>query len=910
MKLETTHEIRAVLLASLMVLSVVGGAIGAVGSVGASTELEASDGAGGTYSSLFANFTDELPEGEESGDDTLQVETAQFGETLDNNFYASVTLQGDEIQFNTDQSTDDVEAVVFNGAIEEEIRVDDISSDRVELAVEYDGSTFDDGPHGIRINNLSFDTESAENATLTWTLEESSGDSTATYDLNVTSFQTDVVATDEEGGNGASLTAGATNQTMVSDDGANNPVLQGTDASASFPDQFQATLSLEGQNVSFDEANADRVSAVSPNGDAEVVSVGSDEVVVSVSGFEPPTTTQNYDVVELQGLTYVVPADANSETLTWSVGDVDDSYTLTAERLEAGIESDHEFPRGLDGQPEGEEGISGDSDGITVTVNASGKNTDGLHDADHEFYVVIPDAHQGDLEFDRSADPEGTLSEDGSLSSSNVLVNVNDEDTLWVTLPEDFDGGETLTISGVTFNTTEIEESEIGESDFESGLEVEYEPVDARERVERSTEQDALNVTVPRVVVEGDSTAFAPGQDHYGQNGTEELTVRVEDVTGGQMAGDEDIVVSLEGDDVIKFDTSQDLIATNNIDGDGRRKVDVVSPYEIRIRGDDIFSDTSEGDYHRLEAEDGNGIKFDVADADEGSSANFTVRTSAGDAPVTQLTEAVVTVEPASIEATPDVLRAGTDTRTVEVQVLRPGGKPADTTVNAESEALEFSDSNETDGDGIATFEFAPDTNESADVVFDADVEGVDEPLDTTVDVEPPTMASDPETIPVGQESTVEVTVQALNESNGLMEGVEGKEVVATGGSIEDTDATTDKNGVATFQLKPSQEGAIDFDATVDGIEVETTSRAVEAEMVTDRETIPVGQDSTVEVTVLKGTDDGLEAVEGAEVHATGDGIENVSDTTDGDGNATFDFDPQEVGVIDLNATLEDETEL
>lgn len=641
MKDTRNHEIRTLLLVAIVTVWTVASSVGFVGSVAAQSnyDLEASDGASGDESRFLANVDDQLPEGNQSGDDTLRVEATN--ETLPKQFRGELTLPGSsDLTFNSSQNPSDVELVVIgdDGTAatadgNADIEVTSISNRQVEFEVNFEGkSPLGADPVAVEISNLTFDAGSTETVTLEWYIPYEK----TQYDLVVEDRDLDLAATDENGGDTAQLTAGANDQPMAGGQGqvdtepARNLVLQGDEEE--FPSAFEASVVVGNDDITFnDSLSRSDVSASSSNDNADVnvTRVDSDEITVSVSNFEG--SAEDAVIVELSGVTFDVPADSTGDTLEWQTLGQRDSYALEAEYLAASFDQGtYEITRGRDGEPSG---------GAAVTIGAGDRATDGFHGQDRELHVQIPSEHRDDLQFANASQPEATM-----FTTDDVDVEVENAYRLTLTnFPDDVDSGDSVTVSNITFNTTGYTPADGGSPSFESGLDLEYEPVDngGQDRVSIATDSEALAVQVPEISFEnGAPTSLEPGASSTG--GDTAIEVNITDTSGGQMASGTEIVIGLENANGLTFDTSQE--DQLRVRGASFATATDVSVYEQTIVIEmPSFASSQEGESVILEHEDGNGIRFDASEATE-ARVPLRVRTNAGDAGVTQETGTAVVV--------------------------------------------------------------------------------------------------------------------------------------------------------------------------------------------------------------------------------------------------------------------------
>ncbi|MFT4885601.1 MAG: surface glycoprotein (TIGR04207 family), partial [Natronomonas sp.] len=374
-----THELRALLLAALVALSVLAGGVAFAGTTAAEEHhgLTAGDGAGGNASTLIAGFDDQLPDGVASDDDTLRVEATN--ESFPNEFEGELRLPNSDVTFADEQA---IEITVYDemGNEIDAGEITSVSNKSVTFTVNNTEALSAD-PVAIEIRQLRFDAGDAETGILKWTVNGEN----ATHDLRVEPFEADLTATDENGGFSAAVTAGAENQTMVGANTgftggpANNLVLQGDEAE--FPSQFVATISLEGKDVDFHERNNGDITATSSSGDAFVPSdgVSATEIRVEVARFDG--TDEDATIIELDGVTFDVPPNASDADVTWEVSTKSASYGLLTDRLDANFTEAYAVPRGLDGTPQ---------NGATVEITGQKSYTSGLHDSDENITVEIP----------------------------------------------------------------------------------------------------------------------------------------------------------------------------------------------------------------------------------------------------------------------------------------------------------------------------------------------------------------------------------------------------------------------------------------------------------------------------------------------------------------------------------------
>ncbi|MFQ3319400.1 MAG: PGF-pre-PGF domain-containing protein/surface glycoprotein (TIGR04207 family) [Natronomonas sp.] len=877
------HKLRALLLASLMALSVVAGSVAFVGGAAASSyELQASDGAGGGTSTLFANFNGQLPQGVESGNDTLQVEATN--ETLPETFFGEVRLDSQsDVTFDQRQSQAEFELVVYgeDGTVDtENVTVNNFGPKTIEYQADYSGSsgplTGEEAPVGVRIRNLTFNATAPENATLEWEIDNE----VATHKITVQEFNADIEATDENGRDVALVTAGAYNQSMVGledssltgSDPARNLTLRGNESE--FPSRFKATVSLEGDGITFDGPK-EEIDVYPSNGSANITSLDDRSMVVSVSGFDGNTT--DAAIIELAGVTYNVTADANETNVVWDIRGQTDNYTLAPERLDASLQETYEFPRGRDSQPDGN---------ATLVIDGTSKLTSGFHKENGTMVVTAP---QGGLTFDASSQPDGNITYPGTLGitqSEDLNVQVTEEE-LRFDVPRDVGNEETVTVRNISFNTTGFDETQKNESaDFTAGLDVEYTPVNRLNDVNVSTGNiDELKVTVPKITIEGDEpTKLELNQND--QSGTAPIAINTTDITGGQIAAGTEVVIGIDGSNNITFNESQNL-ETGGIFSAQTKVADPIAPQEIRVQVINT-TETSEGDTIILRQENDTGIRFDAADADPGASARFTVQTNASDANVTQVTGLGVAVMGNRTLSTSTENLTVDKSKTVTVTVKDQNGTLLDG-VNVTASGSALNDKfTKTSSNGTVSFSLTPDSE--GQIEFDA--AGA---VPATIEANRANITAEPKEILANEETTVTVNVTGADGT-----GLDGVSLEASGDPLPKAASATTDNGTASFTFEPEQAGTITIDATnLSGVETTVDVTGIQL----DRSEITAGQSTNVTVTVENGSG----GIEDVNVTAFGEPLEsNETNTTDSDGQATLNLDPTRPGTITVQASGRD----
>ncbi|WP_336134007.1 PGF-pre-PGF domain-containing protein [Natronomonas amylolytica] len=887
-----THELRALLLACLVALSALAGGVAFAGTAAAEQhDLTASDGAGGNASALVAGFDDQLPDGDESDDDTLRVEATN--ESLPADFQGELRVPDSEVSFADEQA---FEVVVIGETGDERTTADDsvtvthVGNDRI--AFEVNDATLSSAPVAIEIRDLRFDAAAAETATLQWTV---AGEE-ATHDLRVEPFDAELTATDENGGLSAAVTAGAKNQTMVGaatgtpNDPADSLVLRADEDE--LPSQFVATLSLDGSGITFHDRNNGDFDVSSSSGRAVVPTGGVSPTEIRVEVYELDGNSEDAAVIQLDDVTFDVPPNASIENVTWEISGRSDTYELLPDRPAVRFASSQAVPRGLDGAP---------SDGATVEISGQDAYTTGLHDGDENITVAIPDDRRENLSFDTTAETTAAIESDDDLFGSEAAATV-EENRIVVAVDRDIDDSETVTLSNVRFDTSGFEgPADAAAADFESNLAVVTTPVDsgAFAPVETPTE-NVLTVGTPEITVEGDTTQLESGV--AATNGTADIGVRIDDTTGHQIAPGSEVVVSLDGADGIDFDTTQ----TVTVNGSLSESVDVsATENAIVVSVAEDASPTAAGDSLVIEGADGDGLRFDTTDAATGDSASFSVETNAGDVPVVQSTDAVAAVSDPGLSVDRDTL-ALADGRTVTATVVDADGQPVEgADVSVTSDALGVDTTVTTGSDGTATVTLN---------LADADAVGTIG-ISTTVDgrqlsetVETADIGTNVSRLPAGQETAVGVTIETS--ADGAQQGVDVT-ATADGFEVDDGTATTGDDGVANFTFTPDAGGNISIDATVADATLEAGVTSVPPTMTAAPDSISAGNESTVEVTV-----EALDAPDGEMATRSGVAVNAVSDQydidreaeTDEAGVATFTFNVSEnteSGHIDLSATVD-----
>ena len=630
----TNEELRAILLAGVVALALVVNVVAITGTVAAEDYgLNATDGAGGSSSFLNAEGEDQLPEGENSGTDSLTVKAEN--NSLPDQFKVNITLPADSnVTFDTGQNTSEIVSVVFGegGSPEESdnISVEEIDEKYLLLQADYSGGDQDVPAAGVNVSNVTFDTGGPENVTLTWNIRDQSAD----YTLQVGTLSTSVDATDEGGGPAAAVTAGSANESMTSPSGATDPRLDAADTSV-FPSRFNATLNVSSDGITFSNTDTSSIVPDSPYGDVTVVSVSSTSIKVSVENFDSDGTDDPDYVVQLSGVEYDVPPTADAENLTWSVLTESDIYELRPQRLDASTE-ETEYPRASDQQPDG---------GITVEIDGDGKTSDGFHAEGENMTLTIPERLRDNLSFDQSAEDQldGSV-DDGEAFNTDTPADISNftvtSNTIEFNVTYEVGNEEVVEITGVRFNTTGHDDRTTDvDANLTSGLNVTYVPVDETGDVNITTDNEGISARAPAI------NATGPGNlSTDTQNQSTGVMVNITDTTGGQMAAGEDILIELEGDSNFTFNESQSI----DVDAPGDQNFVVddtsVTNDTITLSVDGFRDDSLEGDWLNVSSESG-GLLFDTANDTNLTNASLAVTTNptnAGLENVTQTTDTVV----------------------------------------------------------------------------------------------------------------------------------------------------------------------------------------------------------------------------------------------------------------------------
>ncbi len=892
----------AIAAACLVVVSLVA-AVG-LGSVTAQSSetygLNATDGAGGNASTLLADFDRQLPEGEASGNDTLEVVAED--DSLPNVSTVTLSLPEDsDVTFDTSQPADQVHVEAFGDNVTdtEGATVSSVDPDAVEIALDYNGSAdedvlllpMDDGSYdharGVRAQNLTFNTSSPETTTVTWAVRN---DQTA-YTLRVEPFDAAMAGTDENGGQGALVTAGANNQSLVGVDGADTLILEGD--VEEFPERFSLQVSAAEITPAFADAlTADDLAASSPHGTTEVTNVNDSAIVVRVTEFSVDdeddalvsvlgNDSETSVVVELAGVTFDVPPDADAGDIVWQIRGEQTAYSVTPERLDVAIEDSASFPRGLDSQP---------PDGVTATIDAAQKDTAGFHPAGENMTLTIP---QEELQFDTSSELSGTVSTGGFLgvSDDDITEFWIEEDTVTFQVPSDIHNESTITIDGIRFNTTAYNATMGDETAaFDSGLSATYRPIDPHAPVSITTSDRPVSVTVPAVSVgDGSPAQLFAGMD--GQDGAGAVTVNVTDTAGGQMAPGSQIRIRLTGDDTITFDDRQsDRLVVEDTGADFWADIHSVTPREIVLEATEARS--TEGDVIHLVHKDGAGIRFNASAADGGDTARLVTETTAGDAPVVQDAGVAASVFEGNVSLSSDdgpvtvhrnetvvVTATDTDDDPVAGYTVTATGPPLDSTVTRT-----------TNTSGMAAL---PLTAATAGAI---EIAGATSNI-LTLSAEPAALSATPDTIVANETTPVTVTV-----ASAANEPLDDVNVEATGAGITDT-ANQTRDGEAEFEFTPQTDDPITI--TAPDLSVNTTVVVESAEMAVSHDEITVGEETNITVTLTRDGD----PVENATVTASNetDALETpVSGSTDHTGTTTLPLEPVAPGSIPLDATAPD----
>jgi len=631
MNQETRHKLRALVLATAMTVSVVGGGAAFIGGVTAAEYgLTTTDGAGGESSFLFTNTSGQLPEGAASGDDQL---TLKANDSLPETFDLTLTLdQSSDVTFNASQDPDSVNVEVFStgGSPQDgsNSSVTSISEKTVEIKAKY---KVGNGPRaGVNITGLQFDTGARENTTLTW---EVRGDK-ANYTLEVDTLPTTLEAIDDQNGDGADITAGSKDQQMIGVTSGTSPRLDAADPTE-FPSRFTATLDTADAGITFNTTDNSSVSATSPFGSATVSNVNSSQIEVEVTNFDASSGSDgdNY-IVQLDGVRYDVTPDAADQNITWNTLGKSAGYELFPERLDAEFAGSTEFARGATKQPD---------NGVGMVINATDKRTDGLHAGGDNMTVTIPTAVAG-LSFDKTADVSGEVDtgDDNPLTDNPQITNVTvKNESIEFTVPTTVDSGEEVILNGLRFNTSDFDErTATSNVSIDSELNVSYSPVNATGAVGIATANKNVTARAPNVT--------ATGPSRISTNASAEntsVTVNITDTVGGQVANGSDITIEIEGSDNVTFNQSQNIAV--DAPGDQAFFADAgaatITDRKITLPVKEN-GDSKQGDWLNISSQSG-GLTFDTTNLSTNVTLAVTT-TAASDGTgnnVTQLTNDVVT---------------------------------------------------------------------------------------------------------------------------------------------------------------------------------------------------------------------------------------------------------------------------
>ncbi|QLD91155.1 PGF-pre-PGF domain-containing protein [Natronomonas salina] len=906
-------------------------------------ELEASDGAGyedqfrdsveeqqpttepGNTSRLFEDFDGQLPEGAVSGDDTLQLE-AVGDEPLPDQFRLYLTIDGDDVAFDTDQNNladFDVKVYGSNVVMEDDelagsndIRVDQVSEDVVALSFNFeDGTSNVTTPpeaEGVRITNLTFDAAEVDDTstdTLQWSLTEIRGDRTsgsAAYNLDVVNFDPVFDFHDEFGGENGALTAGADNQRLYGAQNAADPsaneraqnVSVTVNESSEFPDRFTFNLSLsDGSGITFADKLSEEdvnVTSADENVTTDVVHLGSDRIEVAVRGFQADDGSASDLEGQLQGdadftvegLRFDATPDATTTNLTWEIGGEEDSYSIEPERLNFAVTSDEPLPRG-----------AANAGNVSVTVDNSDTQSGSFYEAGNEMQITIPEAYSDDLSFDRSAAIQSDDVENVSITENEIAFTVgqdigNDDASIvefvgdqfqnpYFDVPDEFTSGTEIELSGIQFNVSGVDETKGEDAELTSGLTFQYESgLNGGDEITVESDGTPIETLVPAVTTTPEGPAvLSPNEDN--QSASVPVNVTIQDTEGGQINATEDIVVGIDG--AVSFNDSQELATKGNIPV----KDVTVNDNQIVVDVDEFFLDsTTAGDSLTLYSEDGDGIAFDAA---ESGSGTLTVQTSPGDEAVVQTTETELLVTDQEMVVDTDAISAGVDTNVSVTVVDENGNAVDDGTVSVDGPGV--SDESQTNENGVAEFTLNPDGAGEITFTYEDDTgEPIEQKkIDSTVSID-----VQPQRVPVDQESSVTVTLNgAANESlEGVTLDVDADEGI--GYNDAKSDDATDEDGQAELVFEPTDNDSL---ATISFTTLETnvTVEASETGLAVDTDYVEVGETQPVEVTVIGGASDSVP------VTASGSALED-SEQQDIDvgETGTFQVSPEFRGEINF----------
>lgn len=600
----TTERVRAMLLATVMAMSIV------VGSAAI---------AGGSVDGGSLEETDDLDSATDSTDEAVN-------ETIDS------------VDDGTDETTDGTDGGTTDGTTDTVDGVDDGTDDTTEETT--DDSTADlgetTGGLGGDVTGVAEDIEDLDSGTVSEALSsvgadavssvlESTGetlaDETATDDGTESSTHTAGVDPGVVG-----VTAGAENQTASASPDAGAATFTFGEAEAgSFPSNGTVTVQLaDTGSVAFDTDDSDV--AVSGEGlQTGSVALSSGTLEIEVTDVDDSRNSS----LSVSGLRFVTAADADTTTMTWAFGGTEDAVTVEPEYLGATGFGD-DVPRGAYRTPEGT--------GIAIEADTDAR-TEGFHAEDNAMRVAIPAAAQGDLAFDTTAEDDVTVEgiggdcQFGPVRASTLTLPgfeeqfLTDEEFIFAP-PCEVGADETLVVRGLRFNVSGAGAADPAE--FATQLEMDYEPVEATERVWIDA---GSPVAAHAPVADAGETTVEAGTT--ATTGDAPLTVTLaDDLEGASLVADgSQVTIGLDGEGVT-FNESQDLEAV--VDGSMAGEVVAVRADAVVV---DVDGDSDAGDELEVRRADGDGIRFDVAE--NAGDTDITVTTTPGDEDVTQVVGSV-----------------------------------------------------------------------------------------------------------------------------------------------------------------------------------------------------------------------------------------------------------------------------
>lgn len=651
-EIDRTERVRAVVLAVVMVISVVGGAATIAGQTVADGSLEdttddattsvesapdgtTEDGAGDeTVDAATDGVSTETADGdtgvdgestETSVDDATDTTNTDVDETTGTDVddaadtVDDTTDGGDDGTTDTDADVDDATEADVEGPVDETGDPDADRVTRVDTGELVDTTLRDSsGLGGVRLvevaerlgldsNLLTRRTTSASTSSTAATRDDTSGSTGADADPDV-----------------VNITASAANQPPIYAAGQGPTALTlAEDDPGSFPDNGTATLRLpEDTSTAFDRANTS-ATASGDGASATVTGVTARQVTISVSSTDDSVNSS----ISVEGLRFTSGADAQSVDVVWSFGNVSDSTTVGPERMAAlGFVVD--APRGARRAPERGTGLSIEP----------GTRTEGFHGADEPIVISVPDRLRDEVAFDTSADVDVTTRGD-DCDTVGPLPPLEEVEGLGYTVNGteirivpgcEIGHDENVFIQDVRFNLSGANASEPAE--ITAQLETTYEPVDATERASIAA-GDPIDGHAP--VVDVSTTMVEQSAEDTAGDGA--VRISIADDIGGLMADSSRITIELT-DTGVTFNESRTLEVASV--GDSPPPTVVSANATTLVL--EVDGATAEGDEFRIQRSGGHPIRFDAAA--DASDTSLLVTTTPGAEDVTQTTGTVVSV--------------------------------------------------------------------------------------------------------------------------------------------------------------------------------------------------------------------------------------------------------------------------